>query len=695
MSLADSPRAQPTVAGGWRVLPVVGIAAAILGGLEWAYHRLGPAVPPGEPGSGGPVLPAYLALYVTAVGIPALVGAALTARSWRWFSVGVTWLFGLLPTLLVAVAHVVRERHLAWFEAATLQEHYTRVVSVGGALALLGTVLGTWACLRLLRGPLGTSRLLGRFAAAVGIVATLGGPVLLARTLRLPAAAAPANVSDGPNVLLLTIDTLRRDALGAYGGGSTPALDALIAQGVRCDGVSPSSWTRPAMGSLFSAAAPTGVGASAERGLNPATDWWPERLRAAGWRTRAIVTNPHLRRSYGFARGFEGFDHSDQLEPLEPIAQSFWARWLTRQITERLEYDRADQVVARATRWLGRERQGPWLLWVHLLDPHLPYVLRGPGGEASDPQPGAWLQPLAPAMERGAFRALMPVREGTVATDGASRAAVRELYRREVLFTDRYVRLLLERARASAGARGLLWVLTSDHGEELWDEGGFEHGHALNDAVIDVPLALGGAGLPAGGRIGGMKLQDIGPTVLTLVGLDAMEPTRGTLAGDAALPAELNEMAFGVDRSAQLRAAAAVAARDPEPALPDSVGAPAALPGACAPAPLLAEGILYGPQQTRLVFDDGQSVTRADSSGWLDVIETCQPDLPAQRTTLPALRRPAVAPPLTLPPPGRLELRAGLLEAVDRWRLLARDLAAPVTVDAATLERLRALGYIR
>jgi hypothetical protein len=317
---------------------------------------------------------------------------------------------------------------------------------------------------------------------------------------------------------------------------------------------------------------------------------------------------------------------------------------------------------------------------VHLLDPHLPYFLRGARGEASDPRPGAWLQPLAPDMERGAFRALLPARAGTIADDDSSRAAVRELYRREVLFTDRYARVLIDRARAAAGARGLLWVLASDHGEELWDEGGFEHGHALNDAVVDVPLAMGGAGLPAGARMGGMKLQDVGPTLLQLLGLPPMEVTRGTRAGDAALPEELVGMAFGMDRSAELRAASGAG-------LADSLR--------CAAAPLLAEGILYGPAQTRLVFDDGQSVTRADSTGWLSVGDICQPDLPGRQTSLDALERPAVQPPLAPPPPERLAVRSELLRAVDRWRLLAGELGTPVNVDAATLERLRALGYIR
>ncbi len=671
MGAHPTPRRIRT-AGGLVVLPVIALTGAAVGLAEWGYHTLGPLPAAGEPGAGGPSLMGFLGLGITEIAVPALLVALLTLGAWRWLAVGATWLAALLPSAVVALAHLAFQRRWTWFAPEDLHEHYLKLFGLAGAGALLGAFCGALVSYRLLgRSARAQSRGWSLAIACAGTVLTLAGPWLLWTSLRRPAPAPASAPGALPDVLLLTVDTLRRDAVGAYGGPATPAMDALLASGVRAAGYSPAPWTRPAMAALFCGLATTGNGAARMHGVNPQADWWPEHLQQAGYATAAFICNPHLKPQSGFRRGFSTFDHAGELELLDPIAQSVRARWLTRQVVERLELDRGDQIAGRAIRWLKRKPAGPWLLWVHLADPHMPYFLRGPHGEMSDPQPGAWLDPLRPDLERGAFRAVQRARRGEAAASPQARAAVRMLYEREVLFADRQVGRLVEAARAASAERGLVWVLTSDHGEEFWEHGGFEHGHALHDEILQVPFGVGGPGLPAGGWIGGMKLQDIGPTLLALLALPPMDVRQGSRL--RAPDDLLAPMALGADRSAELRGAGPVAPR-------------------CAPPPLLAEGMLYGPPQTRLIFPGGLSVTRADSTGHAWAEDDCDPSVPSAEGEVwfAASVGPSVSPQLAaLLPPDRMRV----FEQLWAWRDAAQDLGAPVHVDEATRERLRALGY--
>src|SRR5688572_1635863 len=137
-------------------------------------------------------------------------------------------------------------------------------------------------------------------------------PILLAACADDP---SPATV-ERPNVVLIAIDTLRADKLGCYGNGLglSPSIDALAAQGARFEqAFSHAPWTLPSFASLMTSLHPEEHGAGGSlgapfRALAEEAETLPELLRAAGWRTHAIVNVDFLGPSFGVGQGFEGLD---------------------------------------------------------------------------------------------------------------------------------------------------------------------------------------------------------------------------------------------------------------------------------------------------------------------------------------------------------------------------------------------------
>jgi len=655
------------------VLPLIGLCGVLLGAAECLYHHTGP--PPighlrqnGASWLGITGLQALLFLLPAALMI--FVQRVLRGVAWRR-SAGVgqgalfaLWLAALLPTLWVDLDYLARFSHwpLLSYHHATLfaWECFLIALVVTLAAAILAATLSRlW--LRWTEARVG--KLLGITSVSVALVVLMGAALF---SLRAPAPRQNSVSADAssPNLLLFTVDTLREDAVGVYGGPDTPGFDAWISQGVRCEGFSCAPWTRPSFASLFSGVAPTGHGANRDRGVSPEVSWWPEIFEEHGWHTRAYVSNPHLEAGLGFARGFDFFDHAGHLEGLESVEQMIWVRTLHRHLQERLE--RGDRIIAKAVKWLRQPdpQKGPWLLWVHVIDPHLPYHLRGPRGELHDAHPGRGLACLAPFLSRGAVRDLGPVRSAIDTLSEEQKSALHELYRREVAFLDRQVTPLLQAAQNASVDRPLLWVLASDHGEEFFEHGGFEHGHTLYGELLRVPLAFGGLDLPEHASAAAMKLSDVGPTVLALCKLPPM-PLRGMAINS--VDSTLAPYVFGQSRSRELREAE-----------PDANGE-ASASSECAPPRLLAEDLLYGPPRTRFIFPGGEGLLRDDESLEYSRIDACGSDAETD-STLSA---------------GDLNQRErALLDALDRWRHEASKVPHEAIHDPALRERLRSLGYV-
>jgi arylsulfatase A-like enzyme len=347
------------------------------------------------------------------------------------------------------------------------------------------------------------------------------------------------------NVILITIDCLRADHIGAYGydRGNTPNMDALATQGLVFEqATAQTPWTLPSFASLFTSMYPTElnlgvgnrhIGEMQGQRVDDVRVTLAEVLQTAGYRTQAIVTNPWLTAQYGFAQGFDGFLSVDRprphhLENMDSISVVKIARQIS-PVYQRLErlyaqitgdpgqpllWDvRADRVTAEATAWLRANRHEPFFLWVHYIDPHYPF----------NPPEGYRPTVDGVAPERMAY--LSSYNEEEVYTGRArlrpqDKAAMVALYDGEIAYNDHHVGQLLAEVDALGYRDNSLVMLTADHGDEFWEHGGYQHGHSLYDELIHVPLIVRGPGLFARPRRIADSVQhlDIMPTLLDLVG---------------------------------------------------------------------------------------------------------------------------------------------------------------------------------
>lgn len=325
------------------------------------------------------------------------------------------------------------------------------------------------------------------------------------------AACSPPTQPERPSILLVVSDTLRADALGSYGGPAAPALDALAERSALFERAwAQSPWTLPSFGSILTGTYPTTHGAvrlEPERydPLDPTLPTLPELLAEAGYRTAAFLTNPHLREEFGLARGFERYDfHETEYRH-----------------TKRGEKVRAPQIVDAALGWLADEapEDAPLFCMVHVFDPHVFY---------DPPEPFA-----PPALAEGDRRTLVNdlhkrLWSGPDALLDGDRELARALYAGEVAAMDQALGRLFD--TVAADERDWVVVFTSDHGEEFWEHGGWEHGHSLHDEVLRVPLLIAGAdvpGLAPGRRTDEVSHVDIAPTLLELAGVPAPESWPG------------------------------------------------------------------------------------------------------------------------------------------------------------------------
>ena len=599
---------------------LVGLGLAY-GFAEFARQRWIAPSPPGLPGDGGGDAVAYLALGAAVVGLPALV--VLLLRSWSprsgRFVAGVA---GLTPTFAVALGRIAVVRGWLWTADEVGELRWAVIVPV----ALLAAIVVA-AILSLV--PWNPRRRWARVAAVVALLAPLVLWWRLEAARPDPIVATQRPLDSRPNVVLLTIDTLRADALDPRIGGWPRPEIALRAATTAW---SPSSWTRPAMASLFSGVVPTGHGADVDRAPSPDVAWWIEDLQRSGYRTLAVASNPHLRRRFGFDRGFDHFEHGGEVEWLEPVARSFWADWWQDLNSGFAHLETADSMIPRAQTVLREQAgDGPWLLWVHLIDPHAPYHLRGAGGAETDPDPGEWIDVLRAEMDGPRFRDVRGARAGRAVTTPQAREALRRLYAREVDYAMHWSARLLDVAGQLSAERDLVWMITSDHGEEFWDDGGFEHGHTLHASVTAVPMWVGGT---LDVETAPTRLIDVGPWLLDLLDVDATDPLTGTGLLDT-----------------------------------DFALAPFAIGTAHGQRDWLGEGMLYGPPRTRVRWKDGIELERDDADRTVEVVS-------AGVDTLGVRER-------------------SLLTQLDLWRERNAMQGRSVEVSPDLLRQLRALGYVQ
>jgi len=385
---------------------------------------------------------------------------------------------------------------------------------------------------------------------------------LLAPALACLACGRAPERDPRPNVVLISLDSVRRDMLGCYGasfGGRSPSpnLDRLAAAGVRVEeALSGTSWTLPAHVTLFTGEPELVHGVEQDGQRIP--DELPtlaERLRAAGYRTAGVYSGPYLDPRFGFARGFERYraGYGPALAAAAEAASAALGKVhaLDTGLTHEARYDvleanaRAEQALevashrdssSHAVTELALEELAatdddarPFFLFAHYFDAHYDYVPPPPFERELDPD-------YAGTVDGRDFAR----RLAAPALAERDRAHLRALHAGELAWIDSELgRLLAELERRGLAANTLV-VVVSDHGDEFLEHGGLGHRRTLYEEVVAVPLLLRWPGrLPAGEvRRGPRSLAAVAPTVLALLdGAAEGAPQRAPLlASEASEP---------------------------------------------------------------------------------------------------------------------------------------------------------------
>ena len=446
--------------------------------------------------------------------------------------------------------------------------------------------------------------------------------------------------------VLIVNDSMRRDRAGIYGGAArTPHLDAFARDGLLFSrAIAPAPWTKPSIASLFTSLLPSQHRVASDPGLRSESglfrpddvtraDVLPaefatlaERLQAAGLRTGAVIANPWMRRPFGFDQGFEHYDDS-------------MASW-----------DAPGSEVSRAAlAWLDPLEDGErFFLYLHYLDSHRPYGPLTRDDLSIEVSPGDTRELSGQAVEY--FRRFISLVDGTPAVDAGvepSAALLERAYDRGVESFDAALGSLLEGLARHPAWSKMGVIVTSDHGESLYERGYGNHGGSLFEDETAVPMVARLPGVvPEKGRVHcPVSLVDLMPSVCAYLGVEC----RGNLQGwnfFSTLP--------------------------PRRRL------------------LVTEGVMNRPrnravrgERWKLLYEpDGRRDGREDASPWslydLEDDSAEQRDRLAGRPDAEAMRVFA-------------HLRHGLREAVAETRAPQRRTAP---VDPEMAERLRALGYV-
>lgn len=456
---------------------------------------------------------------------------------WGW---GLYGLAGLLPGLLIGTLVTVLHRWGPRVRAMAFPG--------GAALSLfvLGTVLGRYVLNRDVFAesmPLWATGALagGLLVVGVGLVAAV--PLRLGRTGALATAggwlagflvclvvgvltapgvdreawraptAGEASL-DGPDILFILVDTMRADHLD-HDELVTPNLDALRADAITFDqAFSAASWTRPGVASAWTSRLPTSHTADTKGSRLPeAVVTWAEPLQARGVRTGALVNNINVTASFGFDQGFDTFHYEAPAYPFGATEGVFGLALykVVHRVEERLTgggpveryYQPADVVLDDAHTWIEGQEGARWALFVHLMEPHDPYFDASGHGYA---------------------------RAAHLTPDPSEEAELRARYGLEVERLDAALGAFLERLRADGRYDDTLIVLTSDHGEEFNEHGGWWHGTSLYGEQTQVPLVVKLPGNVGGGTRAPWQVRtlDLPPTLTAALDLPPDPSWQGT-----------------------------------------------------------------------------------------------------------------------------------------------------------------------
>jgi len=355
---------------------------------------------------------------------------------------------------------------------------------------------------------------------------------LLLCAMCLTAGCGERPVAEGPNVFILLIDTLRPDHLGCYGydRNTSPEIDRLAGEGVVFRNVyAPSSWTLPSTASMFTSLYPQEHGAiDTTTGMSSKVVTMAERLHGAGYATAGFSANySFITAERGFARGFDHFElfvkeGSDVSVP--ELNRTIELLDMFRKVTAA----DADELNLAALDWLDdrEDTSRPVFIYLHYMDPHSPYEPPPPYDTVLDPD--------YPGTVDGSIEMFKAVQRSELKLTDRDRQHIIALYDGEIAFADSQVGTFVDGLDERRLLEDALVIVTSDHGEELFDHGKTGHGPTLYEEVIRVPLIMWQKEFEQPGATVDpyASLVDLVPTVLDVCGIK----NRGKMRGRPLLP---------------------------------------------------------------------------------------------------------------------------------------------------------------
>lgn len=333
---------------------------------------------------------------------------------------------------------------------------------------------------------------------AVGMVGVWGNPVLASRS----------GEDERPDVILISVDCLRADHVGAYGHTrpTTPRLDRFAAGALLFESAtSTAPWTIPSHYSMLTGLPPSFHGVTGHqnrfwggrgRTLSPAVPYLPQLLAEAGYETSAVVSASPLAPAFGFHRGFAAYR---ELGP------------------------NAGAVVDAGLETLDRSPERNHFLFLHLSDPHAPYLPKVDFKEYSE----RFVEKLGPRPADISDAIGLVGGEGRPPRDRQESEDVELLYDAAVAYADHHIGRLLDELRDRGLYERSLIIVTADHGEAFYEHGWWQHSRTLYEEMIRVPLIVSWPGRSPSGRVEEpVSIVDVFPTVLAAAGVSA-PPSEG------------------------------------------------------------------------------------------------------------------------------------------------------------------------
>lgn len=337
---------------------------------------------------------------------------------------------------------------------------------------------------------------------------------------------------DAPDILLISLDSVRADVLTFVDEETTPNLARLARRGtVFTQAISGTSWTLPSHAQMFTGMPPALHGLQeSDLVLDPKLATLPQLLRDGGYRTAGFYTCWYLASEYGFESGFDlyqtAMEGGDQLaEALSNALTSEGAvadrqRNFRRQVLAHRDIN-SPRVVERALAALeSMGDEDPVFLFAHFFDPHFDYIPPEPYDTAFDPDYSGSMTGIDFWTNPAIFDATKtPARQ----ISERDLEHVRALYRGEIAWTDRAIGELLDALEARGRLDNTLIIVTADHGEEFFEHEGRGHRQTLYDEALRIPLLVVPPGSAAGvaQRVNNdqVGLSDLLPTALDYAGV--------------------------------------------------------------------------------------------------------------------------------------------------------------------------------